>query len=923
MNFPHYIQKAVDLGLLHADGNKIIGCNKDAVETAMGTARLVEKLQPTTTAKMDDTTDQEAIVLCRVLSSPSGVARHLWSELRAAVGVGHGQRFPDYFWSTKVFGAIGYYVDKIFLGDADFETISVTAVISMHTDAVSVNSYNQAPLSELSKTASTLGLKETMNAYGAAKSEWNTALDLLRKSRVKSMYKETLHMANQVTRADSKLEKSIEFLQQRSMECLGLLRGSVGQQGNYHDMTDDFFGSENRIGFMDKILNTDASVQPVSTGILALDIDMEGGVRPEGIGGGRVFTLCGRTGEGKCFGLNTPVIMADGSVRPVQEVLEGDRVLGPDGTPRLVHGLSRGRAPMYRITPVKGDAYTVNDEHILSLRVTGGQKNTIQIDGVRYQGGDIVNIDVRDYLKLSQRKKHLLKGWRSDAVDFHGAPAYKGPLTPYLAGAYLGDGSRHQSRLTLSDNEIIKELRAFCDANGYKLYETDQPGCTGCAISTGLGRGANPVLNWIRENDFVGRGKYIPDSLKRGSIQQRLELLAGLIDTDGHLDNNGYDLVFKEQELANGVAFVARSLGFAAYVSECVKGIKSLDFSGVYYRISISGNLSAIPCRVERKRAKERSQVKNVLNTGIKVEPIGMGDYYGFALEGSDHLFLLGDFTVTHNTQVGVQAAGAAALSGLTVGFVSAELDESSIYARLWSSVTAQTATSEKDMVYSGSIQAPPEGKKKEITDRLSEVAMHLQNCGGKLLVEAPWGADVDAVVSSMRSMKARNPELRLVVLDHFHCLARHKGAPNNEATMLEERAYRLMTAAKELDIDLLVLAQMNRVGMDSLSAKQAPGLDQIRGTDAIAHISHAVWILRREKNDDDNGQRISTGNLELWHSKTRGRQAYWNERTSSVEGIRGFIEKSVIRINHPTSSILKGRQGDDTYSQIHEKTLL
>ena len=134
---------------------------------------------------------------------------------------------------------------------------------------------------------------------------------------------------------------------------------------------------------------------------------------------------------------------------------------------------------------------------------------------------------------------------------------------------------------------------------------------------------------------------------------------------------------------------------------------------------------------------------------------------------------------------------------------------------------------------------------------------------------------------------------------------------------MLEERAYKLMTAAKELDIDLVVLAQMNRVGMDALSAKQAPGLDQIRGTDAIAHISHAVWILRKEKQDNEMGERVATGNLELWHAKVRGRQAYWNERSQSIEGVKGFIDKSVIRINHPTSSIAAGRQGDDTYSKI------
>lgn len=60
-------------------------------------------------------------------------------------------------------------------------------------------------------------------------------------------------------------------------------------------------------------------------------------------------------------------------------------------------------------------------------------------------------------------------------------------------------------------------------------------------------------------------------------------------------------------------------------------------------------------------------------------------------------------------------------------------------------------------------------------------------------------GACVDTVVNSMRAMKAQNPELRAVVLDHFHVLSRHQKAPRDNPSMLEERAYRLMTAAKEL----------------------------------------------------------------------------------------------------------------------------
>ena len=81
---------------------------------------------------------------------------------------------------------------------------------------------------------------------------------------------------------------------------------------------------------------------------------------------------------------------------------------------------------------------------------------------------------------------------------------------------------------------------------------------------------------------------------------------------------------------------------------------------------------------------------------------------------------------------------------------------------------------------------------------------------------------------------------------------------------MMEERAYKLMTCAKELGIDLIVLAQMNRVGMDVVGKKEAPGLDQIRGTDALSHVSHAVWIVRKAPGDD-NTPNVDR-DLEFWH---------------------------------------------------------
>ena len=62
---PFYIQQAADLGLLEVQDGKVVSCRKDEVETVMGITRIIEKIQPTTVARIDSTKDQEAIVRYR------------------------------------------------------------------------------------------------------------------------------------------------------------------------------------------------------------------------------------------------------------------------------------------------------------------------------------------------------------------------------------------------------------------------------------------------------------------------------------------------------------------------------------------------------------------------------------------------------------------------------------------------------------------------------------------------------------------------------------------------------------------------------------------------------------------------------------------------------------------------------------------
>jgi RecQ family ATP-dependent DNA helicase len=139
--------------------------------------------------------------------------------------------------------------------------------------------------------------------------------------------------------------------------------------------------------------------------------------------------------------------------------------------------------------------------------------------------------------------------------------------------------------------------------------------------------------------------KFIPENYKFGDRKSRLEILAGLIDTDGHLSKGyGYEFSSKSRMLANDVAFICRSIGLMANIGMCGPGKE-------YFRVSISGDLTEIPVRIKRKKCTSaRKQIKNVLRTGFSVS-VGIENerYYGVTLDGDQH-YLLEDFIVTHNS---------------------------------------------------------------------------------------------------------------------------------------------------------------------------------------------------------------------------------------------------------------------------------
>lgn len=381
--------------------------------------------------------------------------------------------------------------------------------------------------------------------------------------------------------------------------------------------------------------------------------------------GHRNVCLVSPTGSGKCLGYDTPILMANGDIKPVQDVVVGDTLASPTGGVRKVISLARGREKMYKVTPRKGDSYVVNASHLLSLKKTSVPYTVKLADGQRIPPSQThVVIRADDFHASSKTARHVLKGWRS-AVHHFSAPL---PLLipPYVVGAWIGDGTKRNGIVALAkpDGPVVQAWLSWGKSIGCDhSVDYDSSGCPTWKLTHPRWR-HNPGLSLLRDIDAFDSWPNIPKYYRTASFADRAELLAGILDTDGAVSGGGWDFIAKHRQTSEDVAFVARSLGLAAYVSECTKGIKASGFAGTYYRVSISGDASIVPCRA--KIPPLRKINKDPLVTGVIVEPAGEGDYYGFELDG-DRLFMLGDFTVTHNTVVMASIASEQTTPGVAI----------------------------------------------------------------------------------------------------------------------------------------------------------------------------------------------------------------------------------------------------------------
>ena len=381
--------------------------------------------------------------------------------------------------------------------------------------------------------------------------------------------------------------------------------------------------------------------------------------------------------EGWCFEKGTKVIMSDGKLRNIEDIKLFETVLDPQGNSQMVTNLFRGKSEMYEIIPSIGsDKQIVTADHLVRyIYRTNDGKEEIRLDKAKELILKFKNnpyYSSRCYLERVEN----IDNWSSELI-----------LDPYLLGLWLGDGTTGQPEFETMDSEIINYLYSYADSHDLKIntrYNKNSKSNSYYLSSINndkRGRNnKNPLIEQLRELNIYNK-KDIPEEYIYTSKENRLKLLAGLVDTDGSVykgkgNHSGY-IEFTQCEsrkhIVDKFIFIARSLGFKVSVkkinSKKVKIHKNKNFtvSQNVYRVRIFDGTYTIPTLIERKKfnfKQKRCVNKNYTHFSILYK--GVSDYYGIEVTGKNHEFLLGDFTIVHNCIPGREGGKAAVFNQWT-----------------------------------------------------------------------------------------------------------------------------------------------------------------------------------------------------------------------------------------------------------------
>lgn len=534
-----------------------------------------------------------------------------------------------------------------------------------------------------------------------------------------------------------------------------------------------------------------SDVTGVPTGFFDLD-RMTSGLQP-----GDLVIVAGRPSMGKAQPLDAKVLTRTGWKR-MGDLRLGDELASLDGARSRVSGVfPQGERDVFQITFSDGRTTRCCAEHLWRVYFRS------------WEAPRILSTAKLSEMLTRARYRHRL--WiDSHSGDFgHAEPL---PIDPWVLGSLIGDGclSGGTARFSMAEQDMLQQLSerlgeqfVLKAAGGYDWRIVQRDGAHRAGFA---GVSPNPLKEQLKALGLWGlnsEDKFIPQSYLAASKGARIDLLRGLLDSDGWVERWGSIRFSSSSErLARDMAELVRSLG-----GWCTVRSKATRYT---YRGEQRQGRAAFVCNIhhhdpklllslrnKQARAPDRPRRRShaVL---LSIVPAGTAPTQCIAVTHPSRTYITDDHIVTHNTALALNIAEHVGLSaGLPVGVFSMEMAATQLVMRLIGS----TGKLDQHKLRTGRLQDQDWQRLTHAVGKLNDAPIHIDETPALNALELRARA---------RRLHRQYKQLGLIVIDYLQLMSAAREG-ENRATEISEISRGLKALAKELNCPVIALSQLNR----------------------------------------------------------------------------------------------------------------
>lgn len=360
------------------------------------------------------------------------------------------------------------------------------------------------------------------------------------------------------------------------------------------------------------------------------------------------FLLGDDQGLGKALALNTKIYTPRG-YKEIKDIKVGDTVFNEEGKFVFVKNVfNHTDVKMRRITFLDGKHIDCCEDHLWFIYDQGIPRvvDTKWFDRKNHNG-----VRRRDALRNKTNFNYSIP--RCAPVQFSKQFV---ELAPYVMGCLLGDGGLTQNSVgfTSCDSYIIDKMNSLLP-NGYILNSSiSMESISYNIVKETKDKKNNEVIRYLRRINLMGcnsHTKFIPDCYKYNTVESRIAVIQGLLDTDGYAaDCNLLQYTTVSRKLADDMTFMIESIG--GLVTErtdiCRVGEQ---ITGEAYTLTIKVDDPSLLVTLPRKKEKLSPRKFKANRQIIRIDDLPNAPAKCIEVDGKSHLYLAEHFIVTHNTK--------------------------------------------------------------------------------------------------------------------------------------------------------------------------------------------------------------------------------------------------------------------------------